>query len=160
MFAYPLIKVLRLTCCCLVCGLFFESCKQQHKEFKPYANNLGIKPAKLAQIDTVHYTTVEWTEPNRNFGTVNEGDSVVFKYKYKNTGVHPLFIAGVKLACGCTAARYPEEPVMPGQSAELSATFNTTNYPGEVHKTIIVTTNTSNGVKHVLTIAGNVIEKK
>jgi hypothetical protein len=28
----------------------------------PYANNLGINPALAAQIDTAHYTMIEWKD--------------------------------------------------------------------------------------------------
>ncbi|NCI47116.1 DUF1573 domain-containing protein [Sediminibacterium soli] len=139
----------------IVC-LLMNACTNEESPAQPYANNLGIKPARLAQIDTVHFTTVEWLEPDRNFGLVNEGDSVVFDFRFRNTGSHPLFISGVKPSCGCTIAKYPEAAVMPGKESVMKVNFNTHNQPGTVHKTIIVTTNTSNGVKHVLSISGQI----
>jgi hypothetical protein len=144
---------------CMAILLVFAACSGNNQEPKPYAGNLHVKPAKLAQIDTNKYTTVQWERPDRNFGTITEGDSVVMYFKFTNTGVHPLFISAVKPSCGCTMPRYPEEPVMPGQSGEMRVTFNSINYPGEAHKTVVVTTNTSNGVKHVLTMTGRVLEK-
>jgi hypothetical protein len=144
---------------CLGMLFVFAACGGNEQASKPYATNLHVKPAKLAQIDTNNYTTVQWERPDRNFGTITEGDSVVMHFKFTNTGAHPLFISAVKPSCGCTMPRYPEEPVMPGASAEMRVTFNSINYPGEAHKTVVVTTNTSNGVKHVLTMTGRVLEK-
>ena len=140
------------------CIIFLTSCnnKDKFKNLRPYENNLGIKPAKLAQIDTVHYTTIKWIEPNRNFGTVKEGDSVLFTYKFKNTGEHPLFISGVKAECGCTSIRYREKAIMPDEESELVVKFDSFNESGDIYKTITVTTNTSNKVHHVLSFHGKV----
>lgn len=137
----------------------FMACSGNDRGVKPGEGILHVKPAKLAQLDTGKYTTVEWEKPDRNFGTITEGDSVVMQFRFTNTGTHPLFISAVKPSCGCTVPKYPEEPVMPGGSGEMRVTFHSINYPGEAHKTVVVTTNTSNGVKHVLTMTGRVLEK-
>lgn len=152
----------RLVYAVFIASAFLWACKdrQGDSQAKPYANQLGIKPSRLAQIDTVHFTTIEWVEPNRSFGTVKEGDSLQFDYHFKNTGRHPLFISGVKPSCGCTVVKYPEEAVMPGREGVMKVRFNTYNQPGEVHKTITVTTNTSNGVKHTLTLSGKIQQAK
>ncbi|MDB5211709.1 MAG: hypothetical protein JWQ30_2536 [Sediminibacterium sp.] len=140
------------------CIIFLMSCNNtdRFKNLHPYENNLGIKPAKLAQIDTIHFTTIQWTEPNRNFGTIKEGDSVFFTYKFKNTGEHPLFISNVKPSCGCTLTKYSEEALMPGKESEIVVKFDSFNEFDDVYKTITVTTNTSNKVHHVLSFHGHV----
>jgi hypothetical protein len=137
----------------------FSACSENNQGPQSNASILHVKPAKLAQLDTGKYTTVEWEKPDRNFGTITEGDSVVMQFRFTNTGTNPLFISAVKPSCGCTVPKYPEEPVMPGESGEMRVTFHSINYPGEVHKTVVVTTNTSNGVKHVLTMTGRVLER-
>jgi hypothetical protein len=148
-----------LLCACI---FFLTSCGNRPNKFKdlhPYENSLGIKPAKLAQIDTIHFTTIKWSEPNRNFGTVTEGDSILFTYKFKNTGEHPLFISGVKAECGCTRILYQERAIWPDEEGELVVKFDSFNEYGDVYKTITVTTNTSNKVHHVLSFHGHVNEK-
>ncbi len=122
----------------------------------PYENKLGIKPANLAQIDTVHFSKITWFEPSKNIGTVKEGDSVLIKFKFKNTGVHPLFVSAVNTSCGCTNAKYSDEAVMPGMEDELTVIFNTVGQAVTFHKTITVTSNTSNGVKHLLSFEGKI----
>jgi hypothetical protein len=138
---------------------FFLACSPTDQRLQPYKNDLGIRPAVIAQIDTLHYTNIQWISPVKNIGPVKEGDSVFMKFWFKNTGRHPLFISSVKPACGCTLPSVPEEPVMPGEKGFLPVFFNTNNQEGDIHKTIIVTTNTSNGVRHVLSFSGNVSGK-
>jgi Protein of unknown function (DUF1573) len=140
--------------CIILCIAACSSCHQ--KNTRPYENELGIKPANLARIDTPHYTTIEWTNPVRNLGVVREGDSVVLKFRFKNTGDHPLFIAEVRPSCGCTVPHYSEEAIMPGEEDELTVNFNSMGQSGPIHKTILVTTNTTNGVNHLLSFDGRV----
>ncbi|MEI9909257.1 MAG: DUF1573 domain-containing protein [Bacteroidota bacterium] len=134
------------------------SCKSKdtNRNLHPYENKLGIKPASLAQIDTINFTTIEWINPVQNFGILKYGDSAVIKFRFKNTGVHPLFLSRVQPSCGCTVAHYREEAIMPGEEDELTVIFNTIGQGSEVHKTVSVTTNTSNGVQHLLTFEGRV----
>jgi len=58
----------------------------------PYANNMNIEPAVLAEMDTAHYTTIRWKDSVYNFGTIKAGDSVHVNYYFTNTGSTPLFI--------------------------------------------------------------------
>lgn len=140
--------------CIIFCLTIMISC--QHTNTHPYENELGIRPANLAQIDTANYTTIEWINTVKDIGAVAEGDSILIKFKFRNTGVHPLFISGVRPSCGCTVAQYPINAIMPGEASELAVSFDTLGQAGNVHKTIIVTSNTSNGVKHLLSFNGQV----
>jgi Protein of unknown function (DUF1573) len=122
----------------------------------PYANDLGIKPATVAQIDTAHYTTIEWIDSLRNFGSIKYGDSVLIKFRFRNTGSHPLFLSAVRPSCGCTVPDYSLEAIMPGEENELTANFHSIGQADTIHKTILVTSNTSNGVTHLLKIEGRI----
>ncbi len=127
---------------------------------EPYKNNLGIKPSVVAQIDTAHYTSIKWINPVCNMGSVNEGDSVMMKFWYENTGKHPLFISAVEPSCGCTIPVYRETALLPGEKDYLSAFFNTHNQEGHIDKIIVVTTNTAPAVKQVVRFLGKVSPKK
>jgi len=134
-----------------------SACKNRdHNPGSPYENSLGIKPATLAQIDTINYTTIQWINQVKNFGVIKYGDSVLIKFRFKNTGIHPLFLSAVRTSCGCTAPRYPAGAIMPGEENEMTVNFNSIGQADTIHKTILVTSNTSNGVKHWLTIEGRV----
>jgi hypothetical protein len=137
------------------------SCRQKRNKndyLHAYENTLGIKPSKLAQIDTANFTTIEWLNPTRNFGTVKEGDSVIITFRCRNTGDNPLFLSEIHSPCGCTVPNYSEKPILPGEEDELPVYFNTAGQAGTVHKSIVVTSNTSNGAKHSLSFEGKVTE--
>lgn len=141
----------------IVCIGILYSCESKYQApVSPYANDLGIKPATIAQIDTPHYTTIEWIDRVKDFGTIRYGDSVLLTFRFKNTGIHPLFLSAVSPSCGCTVPHYPADAVMPGEESELTANFHSAGQADTVHKTILVTSNTSNGVTHLLTIEGRI----
>jgi hypothetical protein len=145
----------------IVCIGILNSCESKYQApVSPYANDLGIKPATIAQIDTPHYTTIEWIDRVKDFGTIRYGDSVLLTFRFKNTGIHPLFLSAVKPSCGCTVPHYPAEAIMPGEESELTANFHSVGQADTVHKTILVTSNTSNGVTHLLTIEGRVDNRR
>ena len=151
------LQATRLLCTCIISPVIFFSCKsKEQNNTAPYQNDLGIKPATLAQIDTVHYTTIEWDSFAKDFGIIDYGDSVLVRFRFKNTGVHPLFLSSVRPSCGCTVPVYPKNAVMPGEENELIVNFHSIGQADIIHKTILVTSNTLNGVKHLLTISGRV----
>lgn len=144
-----------------ICAFFWistlSSCKNANQNsVSPYENNLGIKPSTLAQIDTIHYTTIGWINPSQNFGVIKYGDSVLIRFRFKNTGIHPLFLSAARPSCGCTVPRFSDEAIMPDEENEITVNFNSIGQADTIHKTILVTSNTSNGVKHMLTIEGRV----
>ena len=137
--------------------IFLCACQNSSK-VNPYANDLNIPPAVVAQLDTPNYTKIAWQDSVQDFGTIKEGESVAIKYQFKNTGDKPLFISEVQPSCGCTVTEYPREIIMPGKEGELKATFNSHDVHGFVHKSIQVTSNTSNGIFHVLKFSGQVTD--
>jgi hypothetical protein len=148
--------IMRIVSIFLVVILLF-SC-QNNTEVNPYANNLGVPPAVVAQLDTPNYTRIAWQDTVQDFGTIKQGESVTIKYAFTNTGDKPLFISEVQPSCGCTVTDYPRDIIMPGKGGELKATFNSFGVNGFMHKTIQVTTNTSNGIIHVLKLSGQVTD--
>jgi len=105
-----------------------------------------------AGADTANFTTVQWLDSNYNFGTINHGEKVHIKYTCKNTGNKPLFIYSVRPGCGCTVADYTKSAIMPGKTGEVDAEFdsNHSGSTGEVHKNIVMQTNTFNASPKLL----------
>jgi hypothetical protein len=137
-------------CLYIVC-LILLSCNENKN---PYANNLGIEPAVIAQIDTPNYTLIKWKDSLIDFGTIKVGDSVHLKYQFTNTGNTPLFIISARPGCGCTVTNFPKDPVMPGKSSFITATLKSGFHTGELNKTITVVTNTKNRTRNILVIRG------
>jgi len=126
----------------------------------PYVNSLHLSPAYLASLDTVNYTSIQWQDTIRDFGTIREGDSVSFGYKFRNTGDKPLLLMNVRTSCGCTVARFPQKAFFPGEESEISVIFRSSGHPGPVLKSVTVVANTGNNVAHIMVFKGNVLPQK
>lgn len=102
-------------------------------------------PPPNVGYDSANFTTVQWIDSVQNFGTVVKGDSVKINFKCKNVGNKPLFIYSVHPGCGCTVASYTESAILPGDTGEVNAKFDSNKGTvGDIRKTISVQTNTFN----------------
>ena len=94
--------------------------------------------------DVANYTTASFSDSVQNFGTVQQGRQVKIVFHVLNTGAKPLLIADAKPGCGCTVADFTKSAIAPGKEGEITGTFDSNHgMPGEIRKTITVTTNTS-----------------
>jgi hypothetical protein len=93
-----------------------------------------------------------------DFGEIPQGIPKAADFKLTNDGKEPLLISSARASCGCTNLQYSQEPILPGKSTIISATYNAAAV-GAFTKTITVTTNAdANPV--VLQIKGTVLAKK
>ena len=88
-----------------------------------------------------------------DFGTVPEGSNADYEFKFKNTGKEPINLQTVNASCGCTTPSWSKEPVLPGKTGSIKASYATQGRPGGFTKSITVVSNA--GTK-VLTIKGTV----
>ena len=65
----------------------------------------------------------------------------VHEFVFTNNGNQPLVLTAVKASCGCTTPSWTKEPVLPGQSGHIKASYNSKNRPGRFHKSITITSN-------------------
>lgn len=94
---------------------------------------------------------------SHDFGTFpEENGKVSCTFEFKNTGKADLVLQKVKASCGCTTPEWTKEPVKPGETGIVKATYNASGRPGSFTKTITVT---SNAGEKRLTIKGEVIPK-
>ena len=94
-----------------------------------------------------------------DFGKINEADGTVsVNFAFTNTGSIPLMIKQVHASCGCTSPDWSREPILPGKTGFVSATYNPKNRPGPFSKTITVVSNAATP-NQILTIKGEVIPK-
>jgi len=77
-----------------------------------------------------------------DFGTIQEGDSPEFTFRFKNTGTEPMIISNAKGSCGCTVPAWPKEPIAPGDEGEINVKFNSKGKKGSQNKTVTLTANT------------------
>src|SRR6478736_3634611 len=103
----------------LAAAILVVSCEKKQEESKGgiYDNNsseTSAPAAEKAPEAPAPSTTIEFTETEHAFGTINEGAMVSHSFKFKNTGSHPLIISSAKADCGCTVHNPPKEPILPG----------------------------------------------
>ena len=77
------------------------------------------------------------------FAATNEGILLEHDYEFVNSGDAPLIISKYEVACSCTKATFPEEPIMPGQKAKIHITFDTNDKYGFQHRKVFIFSNAS-----------------
>jgi hypothetical protein len=112
---------------------------------------LGLKLSAQPSIKFDHTT--------HEFGDIRErGGKQTCTFSFENTGTEPLLIYSVRPSCGCTASEWTKEPIAPGKTGFISATYDPMNRPGPFRKSIMIQTNDPQNVNPTLFIAGNVIQ--
>ena len=100
-------------------------------------------------------STIVWKAELIDVGQIPQGTPKAIVYEFKNTGKTTVVITNVQGSCGCTATDYTKEPILPGKSAKVTATYNAAN-KGGFTKTVTVTTSAETTPK-ILTLKGTVI---
>lgn len=100
-------------------------------------------------------SAVVWKTEVVDAGEIPQGTPKAIEFEFTNNGSAPLIITSAKGSCGCTIADYPKEPIAPGKTAKVTATYNAAA-KGPFTKTVTVTTSESETPK-VLTLKGTVI---
>ncbi len=95
-------------------------------------------PAKTTTLTT---DNIAFKNDSYDFGTVSEGPSAEHVFTFTNTGKEPLIIERVQPSCGCTAPDWTKEPIAPGKTGMVKATYGTQGRPGHFEKTMTVFTN-------------------
>ncbi len=108
-------------------------------------------------------TTLSFEQTEFHFGEIVEGEIIQNVVTFTNTGEEPLVISNAKATCGCTIPRWPKEPIMPGETADLLVQFDSKNkgaIKGKINtKRITITANTD-PVNSYVTIKGKVFKSE
>ncbi len=91
-----------------------------------------------------------------DYGTIAQNADGKRAFVFKNTGNAPIIISKVKGSCGCTVATKPNQPIMPGETAEIGVKY-ATNRVGAFSKSITIFSNASEATK-VIRIKGKVLK--
>ncbi len=108
----------------------------------------------MAQQPVITFKTTE-----HDFGKINEADGrVTTVFEFKNEGMEPLVLSNVRASCGCTTPKWTREPIEPGQTGQITVTYNPNGRPGRFQKTVTITSNATEATTRVY-IKGEVIPK-
>ena len=160
----------KVICLLALTALTFTACKKEEKTAAPVASNATLDtnpPVVQQQVETKEVQPVSSSKPaemtftkkTHDFGTINQGDSVMHVFTFKNTGKNDLIITRAVGSCGCTVPEYPKEPVAPGKTGTMKVSFNSKGKTGPQHKTVTITANVPDGAV-VLEIQANVKPEK
>jgi hypothetical protein len=113
----------------------------------------------LVFIGAFAQAKIQFAETTHDFGNVKEANGPVSHvFTFKNTGNAPLVIQNVETSCGCTSPEYTREPVQPGKSGIVKATFDPSGRPNYFDKNLTVISSAENN-RVILNIKGNVEAK-
>jgi hypothetical protein len=76
---------------------------------------------------------------------------------FYNDGSKPLILQQVNACCGTTVKEWPKQPILPGKSGKIKASFRVEPRPSRISRTVTVTSNALNGNSLKISILGEVI---
>jgi len=101
---------------------------------------------------------LQFKEESFDFGTVSENKGpAVHEFFFTNNSDRPVKILHVQASCGCTTPDWSKDPVAPGKTGFIQASFDPKGRPGFFTKSLTVTTDLeANPI--ILQIKGQVAE--
>lgn len=113
----------------------------------------------LSAKDAEKMPVISFETKTYDFGDIVEGERLTYGFKFKNTGKSNLIIYSSEATCGCTTSQPPKAPVRPGETGEITVTFDSKGQKGKVQKRILVGANTY-PAETILMITANVSSSK
>jgi len=148
----------------LILGVFVsgfisaQKTKKSTKKSTPTATTTPVKAVEdKIEIAADGLPKIKFVEETHDFGNIKEGTQATYEFKFTNIGNAPLILESVQASCGCTTPEWSKDPIAPGQTGKVIATFNSSGRPGTFVKTITVKYNGAvDGNTNYLTIKGSV----
>ena len=101
---------------------------------------------------------IKFEENLIDYGEVEYDSDGKRTFKFTNIGEAPLVFNRISSSCGCTVPKKPDQPINPGDSAEIEVEYDTKRI-GVFIKAISVSSNAVNS-NVVLRIKGEVLEEE
>ena len=84
---------------------------------------------------------VQFREESFDFGAVKEeGGPVLHEFLFTNNSGRPVKILNVQASCGCTTPDWTRDPIAPGKTGFIQASYNPKGRPGYFNKSLTVLT--------------------
>lgn len=94
-----------------------------------------LSASELANAPTMDFSNLEY-----NFGTIKQGTSVNYEFKFKNNGKRDLIIRDTQSSCGCTAVE-TKKVIKPGETSAIKVIFHSAGKSGNQNRSITLITN-------------------
>jgi Protein of unknown function (DUF1573) len=95
---------------------------------------------------------LKWEQTQLELHPAPGDKQAIGHFKYQNADDKPVQFKSVHSSCGCTIAQTQKERVEPGETGEITATFNIGDRTGTQVKTVTVETNDPKNTTTVLTL--------
>lgn len=84
---------------------------------------------------------IQFREEAHDFGSIREnGGPVMHEFLFTNITNRPVAIVNVQASCGCTTPDWTKDPVAPGKTGFIQASYDPKGRPGFFNKSLTVTT--------------------
>ncbi|HET6227061.1 MAG TPA: DUF1573 domain-containing protein [Bacteroidia bacterium] len=137
--------------------LFFTACKQEEKNTGVSTDIIDVPASASSSAPATAGSApiITFNEEKHDFGTITQGDKVMYSFVFKNTGGSDLVISSAQGSCGCTIPSYPKEPIKAGAEGKIDVEFNSAGKQGMQTKSVTLITNCNPSTK-VLTITSTI----
>ncbi len=152
----------KLTLILMIAAVILGGCRQKEAkegDFTVEDVHIPQTASGLSPKEAEKMPVISFENKTYDFGDVVEGERLTYAFKFKNTGKSNLIIYSSEATCGCTTSQPPKAPVRPGESGEITVTFDSKGQKGKVSKRILVGANTYPS-ETILTITANVSSSK
>ncbi len=123
----------------------------------PTANDIKVPGSGYEAVDPEDLPAMTFDSAAYSMGLIAQGAVVEKKFRFTNTGGSDLLITDVRGSCGCTVGKdWPKKPLKPGETGEITVTFNSEGRSGRQEKTVSVIANTVPATT-VLALTGEVV---
>lgn len=117
---------------------------------------LTLSSAAYSQLEP----TLRFVPDNVDFGMLREEDGQAErKVNAINISADSTYIISAHTSCGCSGVKYSEGMLAPGDTAEVTITYDPTNRPGKFRKTVKLFTG-SERIGNSIKLSGTVIPSK
>lgn len=110
---------------------------------------LGWFFGKSDFIKNRNLTSIDVENNIYDFGEISKNTETLVYFKYKNSGRSPLILNDVETRCGCTAAKWDREPLLPGETDSLAVYYDAKT-SGYFSKEIIMHYNSKNSFAQLI----------
>jgi len=104
--------------------------------------------------------SVAWDHDTLFFPDTPEGELLTGSFRLTNTGTTPYLISHCKATCDCTAHDIPKQPIMPGETALVQVSFDTSGKLGVAMPALIIYDNSSPNQRTILHVKANILARK
>jgi len=120
--------------------MFTDEVAHSNKSLNVIATVLEYFPP-MTEEELAKAPHIDFEEEDFDFGSIDQGDSLVHAFSFKNTGGSPLNIRKIKSSCDCTISEADKNDIAAGESGLITVIFDTKQRRGPQVKRVTLFTN-------------------